>query len=67
MSGKRKKPPIDKKSVLTRLDHAREHQLLIHVRRWIPDADRLEGFVVAIGNEWVALQRLSGRIAFDGW
>lgn len=61
------KPPIDKKSVLARLQHAQEHQLLVHVRRWIPDADRLEGFVVAIGNEWVALQRLSDRIAFDGW
>ena len=67
MSGKRKKPPIDKKSVLARLERAQEHQLLVHVRRWIPDADRLEGFVVGIGNEWVTLQRLSDRIAFDGW
>jgi hypothetical protein len=67
MSGKRKKPPIDKKTVLARLEQAQEHQLLVHVRRWIPDADRLEGFVVAIGDKWVAVQRLSDRIAFDGW
>lgn len=67
MSGKPKKPPIDKKAVLARLEHAQERRLLVSVRRWIPGADRLEGFVVAIGDKWVALQRLSDRIAFDGW
>src|SRR4051794_17023762 len=67
MSGKRKKPPIDKAAVLTRLSPAQQNQLLVTVRRWIPRADRLEGFVVGIGDKWVALQRLSDRIAFDGW
>jgi hypothetical protein len=67
MSGKRKKPPIDKEGVLARLARAQQHQLLVTVRRWIPGADRLEGFVVGIGPKWVALQRLSDRIAFDGW
>lgn len=67
MSGKTRKPPIDKKSVVARLEHAQSHQLLVHLRRWIPGADRLEGFVVGIGKQWVVLQRLSDRVAFDGW
>jgi hypothetical protein len=67
MPTKPRKPPIDKKAVLARLEHAQTEQLLVRLRRWIPDADRLEGFVVGIGAEWVALQRLSDRIAFDGW
>jgi hypothetical protein len=67
MSKKPKKPPIDKKAVVARLEHARTEQLLVHVRRWIPDADRVDGFVVGIGAEWVALQQLSDRIVFDGW
>jgi hypothetical protein len=67
MAGKPKKPPIEKKTVLARLAHAQEHQLLVHVRRWIPEADRVEGFVVGIGHQWVVLQRLSDRVAFDGW
>jgi hypothetical protein len=65
--GNPRKPPIDKKSVLARLEHAQANQLLVHVRRWIPNADRLEGFVLGIGKSWVALQRLSDRVAFDGW
>ena len=67
MSGKRKKPPIDNEAVLTRLARAQQNQLLVTVRRWIPDADRLEGFVVGLGQRWVALQGLSDRIALDGW
>jgi hypothetical protein len=67
MSAKRKKPPIDKEATLTRLARAQQNQLLVTVRRWIPNADRLEGFVVVIGQKWVALQRLSDRIVFDGW
>lgn len=64
---KPRKPPIDKRDVLGRLEHAQAAHLLVHVRRWIPHADRLEGFVVGIGADWVALQRLSDRITFDGW
>ena len=67
MSGKRKKPPIDQQALVKRLARAQQNQLLVTVRRWIPKADRLEGFVVGIGEKWVALQRLSDRIAFDGW
>lgn len=67
MSKKPRKPPIDKKDVRARLERAQAEHLLVHVRRWIPDADRLEGFVVGIGAEWVALQHLSDRIVFDGW
>jgi hypothetical protein len=39
----------------------------VHIRRWIAGADRVEGFVVGIGKTWVAVQRLSDRIEFDGW
>lgn len=62
-----KKPPIDKKAVRSRLQTAQDGKLLCRVRRWIPDADRVEGFVVGIGKEWVALHRLSDRVTFDGW
>lgn len=62
-----KKPPLDKKSVIARLERAQDDQLLVRVRRWIPEADVLEGFVVGLGEKWIALQRLSDRIAFDGW
>ena len=67
MSAKPKKPPIDKKSLRAHLVHAQDERLKVVVRRWIPDAERLEGFVVSIGTTWVALQRLSDRIEFDGW
>lgn len=67
MSEKPKNPPIDKKSVLTRLAYAQDHQLPIHVRRWIPGADRLDGFVVGIGKKWVVIQRVMLRCDFDGW
>lgn len=67
MSKKPKKPPIDKKSVLAKLQHAHAQELVVHVRRWIPEADRLDGFVVGIGTSWVAIHRLSDLIAFDGW
>jgi hypothetical protein len=63
---KPKKPPIEKKSVLARLERARDEQLSISVRRWIPRADRLDGFVVAIGEKWVALSKLDG-VRLDGW
>ena len=67
MTGKPKKPPIEKKAVGARLAHAQQHRLLVTVRRWIPDADRLDGFVVGIGQKWVVVQRLTDRITFDGW
>lgn len=67
MSGKPRKPPLDKKSIVARLEHAQEQQLLVHVRRWIPHADRIEGFVVGVSKKWVAFQRLSDGMTFDGW
>jgi hypothetical protein len=67
MTERPRKPPIDKKSVSARLEHAQEHQLLVRVRRWIPDADPLDGFVVGIGRKWVVLQRVMLRCDFDGW
>ncbi|HEY3548011.1 MAG TPA: hypothetical protein VGK17_18215 [Propionicimonas sp.] len=67
MSAKAKKPPIDKKSVRAHLVRAQEDGLIVVVRRWIPGAERLEGFVVDVSAGWVAVQRLSDRIEFDGW
>jgi len=62
-----KKPPIDKARVLERLDRARVGQLLVRVRRWIPDADPVDGFVVARSERWVLLARVSDGIHLDGW
>ena len=67
MARKPTKPPTDKKSVRNRLEYAEEGQLLVRLRRWIPAADALDGFVVGVGERWVALQRLSDRVAFDGY
>jgi hypothetical protein len=53
--------------VLSKLQRAHDEQLLVRVRRWIPRANRLDGCVVGIGTTWVALHRLSDRVAFDGW
>lgn len=50
-----------------RLERALADRLLVRVRRSIPDADVLDGFVVGIGRKWVALARLSDRVELDGW
>lgn len=65
-SKKPKKPPIEKESVLARLERGRDEQLFVSVRRWIPDSERIDGFVLAIGEKWVALASLDG-IRLDGW
>ncbi len=64
---KPKKPPLDKKSVLERLVHAQEQELLVHVRRWIPDADRITGFVVRIEGKCVVLQMIANDMTPGGW
>lgn len=66
-SRNRQKPPIDKKSIRKRLESARERQALVRLRRWIPESDQLEGFVVARSRHWVLLAVLSDRITLDGW
>jgi hypothetical protein len=66
MPGK-KKPPIDKKSVLARLERAQTDTLSTRLKRWIPEADPIDGFVVGIGRRWVVLAKLSGRADIDGW
>ena len=63
---KPKKPPIEKNSVLARLQHARDGQLSVGLRRWIPDSDRVDGYIVALGQKWVALADLDG-VSLDGW
>lgn len=63
---KPKKPPVSKASILERLARARAEQLAVRVRRWIPSADRVDGFVVDLGPDWVALVPLHGFI-LNGW
>ena len=63
---KPRKPPIEKKSVLARLERARDEQLFVSVRRWIPDSERVDGFVLALGEKWVCLASLGG-VRLDGW
>jgi hypothetical protein len=63
----RKKPPIDKQAIRARIADAQQRQALVRVRRWIPDADQREGFVVATSRRWVLLATLSDRITLDGW
>ena len=62
-----RKPPVSKGKIRTRLNRAQADEALVRITRWIPDADRVEGFVVGLSREWVVLQRLSDRITFDGW
>lgn len=67
VSKKIKMPPIDNDKVAQRLARASSEQLLVSVRRWIPDADRIDGFVVGVGSEWVAVAKVGSAIRLDGW
>jgi hypothetical protein len=53
--------------VAARLARAQAEGLLVRVRRTLPDADVVDGFVVGVGAEWLALAWLSDRIELDGW
>ncbi len=64
---KPKKPPIDKKSIRSRIDDAQDRQALVRVRRWIPFSDQLDGFVVATSPHWFLLAVLSDQITLNGW
>ena len=63
---KPEKPPIEKKSVLARLQRACDGQLFVSVRRWIPHSERVDGFVLALGEKWVLLAQLDG-VSLHGW
>ena len=65
MKGKKKRAAAEKAAA--RLARAQAEGLLVRVRRSLPDADVLDGFVVAVRTEWLALARLSDRIELDGW
>jgi hypothetical protein len=39
----------------------------VRIRRQIPGADRLEGFVLAVGERWVLLSNLSNGVRLDGF
>ncbi|UDY23781.1 hypothetical protein [Nocardioides sp. Kera G14] len=69
MSGKKKakQPPIDGDEVRRRLERALGEQLLVRLTRWIPEADRIFGFVVGVGGQWVALADVADWVRSDGW
>lgn len=54
------------KKILRRLKAAREQQMLIELSRAPKFADRKQGFVVAIGSEWVLLAQTVDAGFFDG-
>jgi len=64
---KRQELPAEAEQIRARLERARDEGFPARVRSWIPDADLVDGFVVALGREWVALARLSDRIELNGW
>ncbi|MGL5819162.1 MAG: hypothetical protein ACRCYR_16475 [Phycicoccus sp.] len=61
-----KKPPIDRSSVQSRLERARADGLVVGIRRWIPNVNRIDGFVVGIGKSWVTVALLDD-VRLDGW
>jgi len=66
-SKKAKKPPLDKQLIGERLERARKGQLLVSVRRWIPRADAIDGFVTGIGSSWVVMSKFTDEVHLDGW
>ena len=64
---KRQEPPIGRREVRRRLDRARTSGNVVTVRRWIPESELVEGFVVARSKQWVTLAKLSDSINLDGW
>lgn len=56
------------KSIRDHLATVAAGQMLVRVRRDIPDADRVEGFVQAVGTEWMLLALFDTNwFAFDGF
>lgn len=54
-----RKPPVTKDKIRQRLERAVEQDALVCLRRWIPKAARVEGFVVGLSDTWVLLAQLS--------
>jgi hypothetical protein len=50
-----------------RLKRAESDRALVVVHRWIPNSDRVSGFVVGMSNSWILLAALNDRIELDGW
>lgn len=60
------KPSV--KSIRDHLATVAADQALVRIRRDIPDADRMEGFVQAVGTEWMLLALFDTNwFAFDGF
>lgn len=67
MPSKPKKPPIDKKAIRARLERAQREVLLARARRWIPEADPVDGYVLDIGREWALFATQTQQVTPDGW
>ena len=52
---------------LEALRRATEDQQLVTVRRRIKRADRLKGYVIAVGRRWTLMTTLGGGISLDGF
>lgn len=49
-----------------RLARAHAEQRAVRIRRWIPNSDVIDGFVVAVGPEWVTVAGVD-NLRLDGW
>ncbi len=60
-------PPVDVKKLDRRLEKALLNKKLVRIRRWIPNADAIDGFVVGTSKHWVLLAFVTDQVVFDGW
>jgi hypothetical protein len=67
MSSKVKKPKIAKADIRVRLERAQSEVLLVRLRRWIPNSDVVDGYVLDIGTNWVMLATQTIQVTPDGW
>ena len=67
MGKKAGRPDIDQEKVRSKLRRAHERQLPVRIRRWLPDASPVEGFVVGVGKRWVAVALLPEGKEHDGY
>src|SRR5687767_2271036 len=50
-----------------RLERAQGEVLLTRVRRWIPDSDIVDGYVLDVGRRWAILATQSDQVTPNGW
>lgn len=63
----RRERAFDRRSIVMRLERARDDRLLVYLRRRTAGAPDVSGFVIAIGRRWAAVAALDDRVMLDGW